>query len=165
VRRNRYITKARRSQKTETKGACETTSAVTFSICNTPLLPIWIIFTPCGLPPMVIIIMVTGPRTFGLVPLGTSFHLRLCSCQVSRGVYSNSDVDHIIPLNLGGLSTESNLQIICVPCHRRKTALESRKICRRMTEPEPSLVYIDYFIRFMDKFVYSVTGVHPLGSR
>ena len=64
---------------------------------------------------------------------------RLCSCQVSRGVYSNSDIDHIIPLNLGGLSTESNLQIICVPCHRRKTALESRKLCRRMTEPEINL--------------------------
>ena len=64
---------------------------------------------------------------------------RLCSCQVSRGVYSNSDIDHIIPLNLGGLSTESNLQIICVPCHRRKTALESRKLCRRMTEPDVNL--------------------------
>ena len=35
MRRNRCITKARWSQKTETKGSCETTSSVTLSICNT----------------------------------------------------------------------------------------------------------------------------------
>ena len=72
-------------------------------------------------------------------------HCRLCENQVFMGTYSNADVDHIVPLILGGETVESNLQILCVCCHRRKTSLESRKIMVRMTEPEvvlePDVVY------------------------
>ena len=51
-----------------------------------------------------------------------------CSCDVFMGKLSNADVDHIIPLRLGGSCQMSNLQILCVTCHRRKTALECKKI-------------------------------------
>ena len=49
---------------------------------------------------------------------------------MSNGDYSNSDVDHIIPLHLGGSCDVSNLQILCVPCHRKKTSLECKKLKR-----------------------------------
>lgn len=32
--------------------------------------------------------------------------------------------DHAIPLIIGGENRESNLQLLCVPCHRAKTALD-----------------------------------------
>ena len=51
-----------------------------------------------------------------------------CGCDVFMGKLSNADVDHIIPLRLGGSCCTSNLQILCVTCHRRKTALECKKI-------------------------------------
>ncbi len=35
------------------------------------------------------------------------------------------EVDHIIPLWAGGIAHLSNLQVLCVPCHRAKTATEA----------------------------------------
>lgn len=35
--------------------------------------------------------------------------------------------DHIIPLAEGGVDSESNLQGLCEPCHRAKTADEARR--------------------------------------
>ena len=71
---------------------------------------------------------------------------RLCRTPVFMGTYSNCDVDHIIPLRYGGPCLKSNLQILCVTCHRRKTALECKKIVAIMGEPEikwePDKVYI-----------------------
>jgi 5-methylcytosine-specific restriction protein A len=34
--------------------------------------------------------------------------------------------DHIVPLWAGGLDVESNVQALCVDCHKIKTAAESR---------------------------------------
>ena len=59
-----------------------------------------------------------------------------CGCAVSLGSYSNSDVDHLVPRNLGGKTTLGNLQVICVPCHRTKTALEHRSLKRRFADIE-----------------------------
>lgn len=51
-----------------------------------------------------------------------------CRCDHFVGKISDCDVDHIIPLRLGGASTLSNLLILFVTCHRRKPGYESLKI-------------------------------------
>lgn len=50
-----------------------------------------------------------------------------CKCPVYFGKASNADVDHIIPLSLGGDTSIDNMQVLCVQCHRRKTGLEFGK--------------------------------------
>lgn len=76
---------------------------------------------------------------------------RLCDSLVYMGTYSNSDVDHIIPLKYGGTSNPSNLQILCVTCHRRKTALECKKLVTMMG---------DSSIDWKDKVYLTNTHVH-----
>ena len=59
----------------------------------------------------------------------TSFRLNLflkrkgtcasCSQKVDTG--KAWDIDHVIPLALGGTNEPKNLQILCKPCHRSKT--------------------------------------------
>lgn len=51
-----------------------------------------------------------------------------CGCPVSFGDYSNADMDHAIPLHTGGVNALHNVQVLCVPDHRKKTALESRRL-------------------------------------
>lgn len=34
------------------------------------------------------------------------------------------EFDHVIPIILGGQNRESNLQLLCIPCHKAKTALD-----------------------------------------
>jgi 5-methylcytosine-specific restriction endonuclease McrA len=65
--------------------------------------------------------------TFTREPLG--FHLRLgvfrrdgyqcrhCGC-VARA--DELEVDHIVPVSLGGADEPENLQTLCRPCNRRK---------------------------------------------
>lgn len=60
---------------------------------------------------------------------------KACGTPVSTGDYSNCDVDHIIPLVYGGTNDPSNLQIVCVPCHRKKSSLECRRVSTLMSEP------------------------------
>lgn len=36
------------------------------------------------------------------------------------------EVDHVVPIADGGTEDESNLQGLCIPCHREKSANESR---------------------------------------
>lgn len=71
---------------------------------------------------------------------------RICRDRVFTGEYSNADVDHIIPLIHGGTNHKSNLQIICVPCHRKKSSLESRRVVSVMSDPgvswDRSTVYV-----------------------
>jgi 5-methylcytosine-specific restriction protein A len=43
----------------------------------------------------------------------------VCGLEALTGQY-----DHIIPLIIGGPNKESNLQLVCVPCHKAKTALD-----------------------------------------
>lgn len=35
-----------------------------------------------------------------------------------------AEYDHAIPLIIGGENRETNLQLLCVPCHKAKTALD-----------------------------------------
>ena len=53
-------------------------------------------------------------------------HNPLCTtCMKSSLVVAANEVDHIIPVRLGGSFTDSsNLQSLCKPCHSRKTVLE-----------------------------------------
>lgn len=44
---------------------------------------------------------------------------------------SASECDHIIPFSLGGDTNLSNLQEICVECHRKKSILDGS--CRPMS--------------------------------
>jgi 5-methylcytosine-specific restriction enzyme A len=50
----------------------------------------------------------------------------LCQCCLEEGVYTPAtDVDHITPKALGGTDELGNLQALCRPCHREKTAQEA----------------------------------------
>jgi 5-methylcytosine-specific restriction endonuclease McrA len=40
------------------------------------------------------------------------------------------ELDHVVPLIEGGSHESSNLQTLCVPCHRKKSAEESRERAR-----------------------------------
>jgi 5-methylcytosine-specific restriction endonuclease McrA len=42
------------------------------------------------------------------------------------------ELDHVLPLVEGGGHDLANLQTLCVPCHRRKSALESRERARSL---------------------------------
>ena len=60
----------------------------------------------------------------------TSFRLSLflkrkgtcaaCSQKIDAG--KAWDIDHILPLAMGGTNAPENLQILCSPCHRAKTS-------------------------------------------
>jgi len=56
-----------------------------------------------------------------------------CRCEVSFGTYSNADLDHVVPLHAGGESTLQNVHVLCTPCHRRKTSLESRRVSIKLS--------------------------------
>lgn len=45
-------------------------------------------------------------------------------------VKASFDVDHITPLDLLGRQTPDNLQCLCVPCHKLKTAIDIAKIAK-----------------------------------
>jgi len=63
------------------------------------------------------------------VTFPTSFRLNLflerkglCGlCQSKISVGKSWDIDHILPLALGGTNEPTNLQILCKPCHKAKT--------------------------------------------
>lgn len=38
-----------------------------------------------------------------------------------------TEFDHVIPIAEGGRDSDSNGQAACVPCHRRKSAIEARR--------------------------------------
>lgn len=101
---------------------------------------------------------------------------KTCFCDISVGKHSNCDIDHIIPRRMGGMTVMSNLQAICVPCHRRKTALEGRKICRYFKDivPRDSRVYMvseDSINKFSDsnmnpeEFMKNPVGVRTLSYK
>ena len=58
----------------------------------------------------------------------------LCQICLSKGIVNycagkkyGAHVDHIIPKFEGGTDSDENLQTLCVPCHKQKTAAESAR--------------------------------------
>jgi 5-methylcytosine-specific restriction protein A len=71
----------------------------------------------------------TITRTVRRPTFSTSFRLNLflmrkglCAACIQK-IHSGKawDIDHIVPLALGGTNAADNLQILCRPCHRSKT--------------------------------------------
>ncbi|OTG85834.1 HNH endonuclease [Acinetobacter sp. ANC 4558] len=51
----------------------------------------------------------------------------LCvTCMAKGRVTEATDVDHIVAKAHGGTDDESNLQSLCSPCHKEKTAMEGK---------------------------------------
>lgn len=48
----------------------------------------------------------------------------LCSIVLQPGDWQ---CDHLVPLSKGGTSDISNLRILCIPCHKAKTAEDRRR--------------------------------------
>lgn len=57
-------------------------------------------------------------------------------CEAAGRVSESKEVDHIVPLSLGGTEDRSNKQGLCKPCHRAKTAAESAAARRRAAADE-----------------------------
>ncbi|MFZ4265993.1 HNH endonuclease [Streptomyces arboris] len=51
-----------------------------------------------------------------------------CSCAHCREVFPADalEVDHCLPLSFGGLDVLTNIQVLCIRCHRTKTANDRR---------------------------------------
>lgn len=49
-----------------------------------------------------------------------------CACCKEVWVSSRDEIDHIIPLEQGGSNDESNLQSLCINCHKEKSLKESK---------------------------------------
>lgn len=60
--------------------------------------------------------------------LKAKIHLRDgWTCQCCSRVTTELELDHIINVAQGGTDDESNLQSLCVECHKKKTQKESRQ--------------------------------------
>ena len=76
-----------------------------------------------------------GRRTRGR---GSHRRLRALGFSPRRSLW---ELDHVVPLIDGGSHELSNLQTLCTPCHRRKTALEAReRRSRREAATERGLI-------------------------
>ena len=52
------------------------------------------------------------------------YKCNFCENKISLYPYSNTDADHIIPICLGGKTNMDNMQLLCISCHREKSACE-----------------------------------------
>lgn len=48
-------------------------------------------------------------------------------CRAAGRVEAAHEVDHRVPVNEGGTDHPDNLQSLCIPCHKTKTAAEARR--------------------------------------
>lgn len=55
---------------------------------------------------------------------------KFCKDKIKLYPFPNCDADHIIPVHLGGKTTVNNMQLLCVQCHRQKSASESRQVVK-----------------------------------
>jgi len=53
-----------------------------------------------------------------------NYKCNLCDTKIKLWPYANFDADHIIPICLGGKTDPDNIQLLCICCHREKSAHE-----------------------------------------
>ena len=53
-----------------------------------------------------------------------NYECNFCDNRIKLYPYSTCDSDHIIPIHIGGKTTIENMQLLCVSCHRQKSARE-----------------------------------------
>lgn len=51
----------------------------------------------------------------------------LYTCRICGRVTAHGEVDHVVPLAIGGSNDSANLQYLCVPCHRLKSEREEKE--------------------------------------
>jgi len=56
------------------------------------------------------------------------------ACCVKCGSMNHLEIDHIIPVVLGGKNEQANVQILCKRCHKTKTATEKKFKFERPTQ-------------------------------
>lgn len=71
----------------------------------------------------------------GFLSNGNAKRLRLINrygpiCRRCLGIFPLQylERDHIVPLHNGGTSHPSNIQLLCIPCHKEKTIEENREL-------------------------------------
>lgn len=68
-----------------------------------------------------------------------------CGDRIQIYPYANCDADHIVGVCRGGKTVPENMNLLCLPCHRRKTCLEARGLPRTVEmglEPGDTSVYM-----------------------
>lgn len=48
-------------------------------------------------------------------------------CQICGRVITDGEIDHRVPLHLGGAESDANRWLLCVDCHRLKTEKEEKE--------------------------------------
>ena len=74
------------------------------------------------------------------------------------------ELDHIVPLIDGGGHEPSNLQTLCTPCHKRKTAGEARarRDVRRQSESEALLESAEQLLARSERLVALLAEHFPV---
>jgi 5-methylcytosine-specific restriction endonuclease McrA len=76
------------------------------------------------------------------------------------------ELDHIVPLIDGGGHDLTNLQTLCTPCHKRKTAVEARarRDARRQSESEALLESAEQLLVRSERLVALLGERSPAGA-
>jgi len=78
---------------------------------------------------------------------GRAKRMRALGFQPRRSLW---ELDHVVPLIEGGSHDADNLQTLCVPCHRKKSAAETRERARARQDAGPAAAEIDALLERAD---------------
>lgn len=69
---------------------------------------------------------ITGSKLQAIRARWLSLHPLCVDCEKLGRVTAARELDHIVPLHLGGQDNDSNRQGLCVECHKVKTRQEAQ---------------------------------------